>query len=78
MNRYQPSTPRFALGAAALAMMLSTLGVLVVVPSKLEIAAGAFLPASQNGATAAAPRRATMECANVSAAQAVLARRSKT
>lgn len=36
MNCYQPSTPRAKLGLTALAMVVITMGVLVVLPAKLE------------------------------------------
>lgn len=79
MNRYRPSTPRFVLGAAAVAMMLSTLGLLVVAPSELEASADVFaMPAPGNASTAAAPARVTIECANVSAAHGPLAGASRT
>src|SRR6266446_7806500 len=36
MNRYEPSTPRAALGMIAVAMATITVGVLVVLPAKLD------------------------------------------
>lgn len=36
MNRYEPSTPRAALGLAAVAMATITMGALVVLPAKFD------------------------------------------
>ena len=36
MNRYQPSYPRAAFGLAAMLMTAITIGVLVVLPSRME------------------------------------------
>lgn len=36
MNGYEPSTPRAALGLAAVAMAAITMGALVVLPTKLD------------------------------------------
>ena len=36
MNRYEPPFPRVAFGFAAVAMTAITIGVLVVLPSKME------------------------------------------
>jgi len=36
MNRYEPSTPRAALGLTAVAMATITIGALVVLPAKLD------------------------------------------
>ena len=38
MNRYEPSTPRVALGSIAIAMAAITMGALVVLPAQLEAA----------------------------------------
>lgn len=36
MNRYDPGTPRAALGLAAIALTALTIGLLVVVPAKMD------------------------------------------
>ena len=36
MNRYEPSSPRVAFGIAAVAMTGITIGVLVVIPAKMD------------------------------------------
>ena len=36
MHRYEPSTPRVAFGIAAVAMTAITIGVLVVMPAKMQ------------------------------------------
>ena len=36
MNRYEPTCPRIALGLAAIIMSAITIGLLVVLPSKME------------------------------------------
>ncbi len=37
MNHYEPSTPRFAVGIAAVAMTAITIGVAVVMPAKMDL-----------------------------------------
>ncbi len=36
MNRFDPSTPRIAVGIAALSMTALTIGLLVIVPQKMD------------------------------------------
>ena len=64
MKRYEPSTPRAALGLSAVAMTAITLGVLVVLPAKIE-SGGAADPYALTVADAAA--RASIEAAIVPA-----------
>ena len=42
MNRYEPGTPRTALGLAAIALTALTVGLLVVVPAKMEVSPDAL------------------------------------
>jgi hypothetical protein len=52
MNRYEPSTPRAALGLTAVAMAAITMGVLVVLPAKLDsVSADRYTLAAAKGAT---------------------------
>jgi hypothetical protein len=37
MNRYEPKTPRFAFAIAALALSLTTMGVMVGAPAALDV-----------------------------------------
>lgn len=37
MNRYEPGTPRKALGTVAIALTALTIGLLVVVPARMEV-----------------------------------------
>ena len=55
MNQYQPSTPRMMLSFAATAMTVLTIGVLVVLPSRME-------PDSRAYAMFASARAAAMPC----------------
>ena len=42
MNRYEPPQPRVACGIAALLMTAATIGLMVVLPSKMEADSQAF------------------------------------
>ena len=42
MNRYEPGTPRTALGLAAIALTALTVGLLVVVPAKMDVSPDAL------------------------------------
>ena len=54
MNLYEPSTPRAALGLAAVAMAAITVGALVVLPAKLDfVSADAYALAAAKAATKA-------------------------
>ena len=54
MNRYESSTPRAALGLAAVAMAVITMGVLVVLPAKFDsVGADPSTLAAAKGATKA-------------------------
>jgi hypothetical protein len=60
MNRYEPTQPRIAFGFAAMVMAAITIGLLVVLPSKME-------PESQEFAMlTAASAAATNPCAAIS------------
>ena len=60
MNRYEPTQPRIAFGFAAMIMAAITIGLLVVLPSKME-------PESQEFAMlSAASSAATNPCAVIS------------
>jgi hypothetical protein len=58
MNLYQPSTPRVMLSIAATAMTIVTIGVLVVLPSRME-------PDSRAYAMFASARAAAAPCIDV-------------
>jgi hypothetical protein len=58
MNRYQPNEPRLVLGLAAMIMSALTIGLLVVVPSKMEPDSQAFAMLTTANSTAVDP------CAN--------------
>ena len=53
MNRYEPGTPRTALGLAAIALTALTVGLLVVVPAKMEVSPDALTMARIQGRTPA-------------------------
>ena len=72
MNRYQPSTPRAAIGIAAVAMTVLTIGVAVVLPS--EVQSVDRNAATSTAANAAAP--APIDVAIVPARIDVIAERS--
>ena len=63
MLRYRTSTPRFAFGIAAAAMMAATMGIMVVAPATIEagareatmLAAPEIAPAVLRGAIASSP-----------------------
>jgi len=42
MNRYKPSTPQVSIGIVAVAMTAITLGLLVVLPSRMEVDSQTF------------------------------------
>lgn len=42
MNRYEPGTPRTALGLAAIALTALTVGLLVVVPARMDVSPDAL------------------------------------
>ena len=50
MNRYEPGTPRTALGMAAIALTALTVGLLVVVPAKMDVSPDALTLARINAA----------------------------
>ncbi len=68
MKRYEPSTPRAALGLAAVAMTAITVGALVVLPAKIE--SGSVDPYTLAVADGAA--RASIEAAIVPAGVDIL------
>ncbi|MEO8302919.1 MAG: hypothetical protein ABI724_02255 [Betaproteobacteria bacterium] len=72
MNRYQPSTPRAAIGLAAVAMTVLTIGVAVVLPSEVQSVGGGA--ATFAAASVAAP--APIEVAIIPARIDVIAERS--
>ena len=72
MYRYQPSTPRAAIGLAALAMTVLTIGIAVVLPSEMQ--SGGENVATYTAASAVAP--APIEVAIVPARIDVIAERS--
>lgn len=74
MYRYQPSTPRAAIGLAALAMTVLTIGVAVVLPSEMQ--SGGGNAATYTAASAATP--APIEVAIIPARIDVIAERSPT
>jgi hypothetical protein len=52
MNRYEPSTPRAALGLTAVAMAAITIGAMVVLPAKLDsVSADPYALAAAKAAT---------------------------
>ena len=52
MSRYEPSTPRAALGLTAVAMAAITIGALVVLPAKIEfVSADPYTLAAAKAAT---------------------------
>jgi hypothetical protein len=51
MNRYEPGTPRTALGLAAIALTALTVGLLVVVPAKMDVSPDALTLARLKAAT---------------------------
>ena len=48
-NPYEPSTPRLAFAVAALAMTAITIGLLVVLPSKMEPESQMFVMLAESG-----------------------------
>ena len=48
-NAYEPSTPRLAFAVAALAMTAVTIGLLVVLPSKMEPESQMFVMLAESG-----------------------------
>lgn len=77
MNRYQPDEPRLALGLAAVIMSALTIGLLVVLPSKMEPDSQAFAmlaTANANPCASTIQLRCTDPYAAPSAASAVEAK----
>jgi len=71
MNRYEPSTPRAALGLTAVAMTVITMGTLVVLPAQLgSLGAQTYTLAAEKSA-AEAPVDVASAPASIAAAAAV-------
>jgi hypothetical protein len=61
MSYYQPTQPRLASGLAAMFLSAITIGVLVILPSKMESDSQAYaMLANANASAAASCLRATM------------------
>jgi hypothetical protein len=67
MNRYDPSTPRVALGATAVAAAALTLGVLVLLPVELSTAGSVTLAAASANEPHVDTGRATLAATDAQA-----------
>jgi hypothetical protein len=68
MKRYEPTCPRVAFGFAAAIMTVLTIGVLVVLPSKMEPDSQAFALLEASGSTPTNPCAAVrLKCVDVAA-----------
>lgn len=68
MNRYEPNFPRTTFGFSAMAMTAITIGVLVVLPSKMEPGSQAFAMLAASSSAAADPCAAmSLKCVDPAA-----------
>jgi len=67
MNRYEPSTPRAALGMIAVAMATITMSVLVVLPAKLDSVSTNLYTLAATKAGTKAPGEAAIGPADIDA-----------